>query len=301
MAHRTAAQNAIRALCARFGCLICALLVATSAHALPSTSSAPHLTVGLVSEHAAITPGQDFWIGVNFSLEPGWHVYWVNPGDSGEPPRVAWKLPAGFHAGAIQWPRPERIMVPPLVDYGYHGAVLLMARIHAAPDAPTGKPAELAADVSWVVCREVCIPGKAQLGRSLPVTRHAEINARQHAVFEATRRLLPKPAPAGWKTTARLEGDQFVITVENGHPTRPADFFPLAGQQIANAAPKRVEAFDRGVRIVVKTAEHLLRTPATLAGVLVLARGASYVIEAPIMPTAAPPSGDPRSSDPSRQ
>ena len=260
MAHRTAAQNAIRALCARFGCLICALLVATSAHALPSTSSAPHLTVGLVSEHAAITPGQDFWIGVNFSLEPGWHVYWVNPGDSGEPPRVAWKLPAGFHAGAIQWPRPERIMVPPLVDYGYHGAVLLMALIHAAPDARTGKPAEL-----------------------------------------ATRRLLPKPAPAGWKTTARLEGDQFVITVENGHPTRPADFFPLAGQQIANAAPKRVEAFDRGVRIVVKTAEQLLRTPATLAGVLVLARGASYVIEAPIMPTAAPPSGDPRSSDPSRQ
>lgn len=157
------------------------------------------------------------------------------------------------------------------------------------------------AAVSWVVCREVCIPGRARLGISIPVTQHAEINATQHAVFEATRRLLPKPAPAGWKATARFEGDQFVITVENGHPTRTADFFPLAAQQIANAAPKRVEAFDRGIRIVAKKAEELLRTPATLRGMLVFASGASYVIDAPIVPTAASPSGDRRSSPASRR
>ncbi len=278
--------------CTRFVCLIYALLVATGVHALPRTATAPHMKVELASEQATIAPGQDFWIGLNFSLEPGWHVYWVNPGDSGEPPRVAWRLPAGFHAGSIQWPRPERLTAPSLVDYGYRGSVLLMARVHAAPDALTGKPAELAADVSWVVCRELCIPGKARLGISLPVTQRPEVNATQHAVFDATRRLLPQPAPAGWTAATKVAGDQFVITVETGRPTRTADFFPLEARQIANAAPQQAEACDRGLRIAVRKAEELLRTPTTLQGVLAFPSGESYVIDAPIVSTAASPSAD---------
>lgn len=246
----------------------------------------------LASEQARIAPGQDFWIGVSFSLDPGWHVYWVNPGDSGEPPRVTWKLPADFQAGSLQWPRPERITLPSLVDYGYRGSVLLMAPIHVAPAARTGLPAELGADVSWVVCREVCVPGKARLGISLPVTRHAEIDAIRRTVFEAARRRLPKPAPTGWTATARVAGDRFVITVETGRPMRAARFFPLEGQQIANAAPQRADAFDRGIRIAVRKAEDLVRTPATLRGVLAFPSGESYVIDAPILPTTASPPTD---------
>jgi len=248
--------------------------------------------VELASERARIAPGQDFWIGVNFSLEPGWHVYWVNPGDSGEPPRVAWKLPPDFHAGSIRWPRPERITLPSLVDYGYRGSVLLMAPIHVAAMARTGRLAELGADVSWVVCRDVCLPGKAALGISLPVTQHAEIDATQRTVFETARRLLPKPAPTGWTATTRVAGDQFVITVETGRPIRAARFFPLEGQQISNAAPQRADAFDHGIRIAVKKAEDLVRMPATLRGVLAFPSGGSYVIDAPIESTTASPRMD---------
>src|SRR5262245_23295676 len=78
-----------------------------------------HLVVQLVSEQESIAPGQAFSVAIHFALEPGWHLYWTNPGDSGEPPRVEWELPAGFTAEPPQWPAPRRITTERFVDYGY--------------------------------------------------------------------------------------------------------------------------------------------------------------------------------------
>ncbi len=69
----------------------------------------PHLKVELISEQATAPPGQPLWVGLLFRLEQGWHIYWQNPGDSGEPPKIRWELPAGFVAGSIRWPQPIRL------------------------------------------------------------------------------------------------------------------------------------------------------------------------------------------------
>jgi thiol:disulfide interchange protein DsbD len=87
--------------------------------------------VDLIAEDAAIVPGQTFQAGFKFNLEKGWHVYWINAGDSGDPPRIQWKLPAGFEAGPIEWPAPVRLPVSSLMDYGYEDKVLLMVPIHS--------------------------------------------------------------------------------------------------------------------------------------------------------------------------
>src|SRR5262252_5456593 len=63
----------------------------------------------LVSEQDAFVPGEELLLGVRFILQDGWHTYWTNPGDSGEAPRIQWRLPAGFEASAMQWPYPERL------------------------------------------------------------------------------------------------------------------------------------------------------------------------------------------------
>jgi thiol:disulfide interchange protein DsbD len=60
-----------------------------------------------VSESDAVAPGKTFWIGLRQTIAPGWHTYWINPGDSGEPPQIEWALPAGFSAGDIAWPHPS--------------------------------------------------------------------------------------------------------------------------------------------------------------------------------------------------
>ncbi len=79
--------------------LVYVLLLLLSVPAWAAPISAAHLKVDLVAQDASITPGHTFQAGLKFDLEKGWHVYWINPGDSGEPPTVEWKLPAGFEAG----------------------------------------------------------------------------------------------------------------------------------------------------------------------------------------------------------
>src|SRR5262249_24294085 len=83
-------------------------LFACSALALAKGSGAQgtesHARVELVAEESAPRAGKPIWIGLLFHLDPGWHIYWQNPGDSGKPPKVYWELPSGWRAGAIRWP-----------------------------------------------------------------------------------------------------------------------------------------------------------------------------------------------------
>ncbi len=78
----------------------------------------PHGTVELIAENQSITAGHKLNLGLHFELEKGWHIYWVNPGDSGEPPRVTWQLPAGLAVVTKEWPAPRRLGVPSIVDFG---------------------------------------------------------------------------------------------------------------------------------------------------------------------------------------
>ena len=93
--------------------LLAACLAAAPRGAGAAWTGSPRVTVELVSEGDAIAPGKTFWIGLRQTIAPGWHTYWINPGDSGEPPQIDWALPAGFSAGDIAWPQPERIRVGP--------------------------------------------------------------------------------------------------------------------------------------------------------------------------------------------
>src|SRR5215469_5916074 len=107
------------------------LLVALFAMAPASTGrmaadpvQAKHARIELLSEHASVKVGSDLLLGVHFLLESGWHIYWVNPGDSGQPPVLKWQLPPGFAAGEIKWPVPEKLKRSTLADYGYQDDVV---------------------------------------------------------------------------------------------------------------------------------------------------------------------------------
>jgi thiol:disulfide interchange protein DsbD len=273
------------------------LLAAQFSYALTNSAKTAQLEVSLVSEQTSIQPGQEFWVGLDFKLQPGWHVYWINPGDSGEPPKIKWTLPAGFNAGSFQWPKPEKISVSTLVDYGYSNRVLLIMPMHAA--AKITKPADLVADVHWLVCREICIPGKAQLGLTLPVAASAQLDPAQHELFEATRKQIPQSAPAEWRTSTSAQGNDFVLNVETGEHEKSATFFPLMEQQIENGAEQKVESDTRGVQLRLKKSDGLTQTPATLQGLLMLGSGKSYLVDAPVsgvISSAAVPNSRPAQS-----
>src|SRR6266700_4267389 len=148
-----------------------AFLLATglSAHAVSNSADAAHLHVQLVVPPSTLSPGSTAVAGLYFKLEPGWHVYWKNAGDSGEPPRMKWTLPEGIAASLLQFPAPKRLPLGPLMDFGYEDEVLFPFELKVATNAKPG-PAVLHSKVDWLVCREVCIPGKAELETTRPVS-----------------------------------------------------------------------------------------------------------------------------------
>src|SRR5690242_15643372 len=135
------------------------LVMFTISAAILARAATQHATVELISRQTSVKPGSHVQLGVHFMLEKGWHIYWINPGDSGQPPSFKWHLPSGFSAGEIQWPRPERLQPnKELVDYGYGDEILLPLTIHTPPGISNGASVEFGAEAKWLVCREVCIP-----------------------------------------------------------------------------------------------------------------------------------------------
>ncbi len=129
------------------------LFLLAIATCLTPEAKAPHIQVALVTQEQTVAPGSACHAGIRFTMEPGWHVYWQHPGDSGEPPTIGWQVSAGWAAGAIAWPLPQALAMPPLMNYGYEHEVLLATSIQVDSAAPT-KSVALAAHVTWLVCAD---------------------------------------------------------------------------------------------------------------------------------------------------
>ena len=183
--------------------------------AAPSARAAPvePVSARLVPETAGIAPGATLWVDLHLDIAPGWHTYWRNPGDSGLPTTIDWKVPAHFRAGAIEWPAPKALQVGPLVNYGYEGTVLHLVTLDVPSDAKPGETAELAARADWLVCKETCIPDGADLKLALPIADRAEMNPQWSAAIASTRAALPRDLDGGWRAEARGEGQRNVLTL----------------------------------------------------------------------------------------
>ncbi len=275
-------------MCKRANCSLLFVAVLLSQVALAEGARAKHASVELLSREASAAPGSEVLLGLHFVLESGWHIYWINPGDSGQPPAVNWQLPAGFTAGEIQWPRPERMQSSPtLADYGYHGDVLLPVKLNVPQSATAGQAPGLTVDAKWLICREVCLPDHAQLKLVMPIAPSATVNPATAQLFARAEKLLPRPLPHNWKATAKSRKEEFLLSVDAGKRLARAEFFPLDPGQIDNAAKQRLQPTARGASIVLKKSDLLLKPIATLRGVLVLGDGTAFQLEAPVGTQAA--------------
>jgi thiol:disulfide interchange protein/DsbC/DsbD-like thiol-disulfide interchange protein len=256
-----------------------------------------HLTVELLPLQGSIQPGGNEQVGLHFTLDRGWHVYWVNAGDSGEPPSIKWTLPAGITAGAMQFPAPRRLPLGPLMDFGYEDEVLFPMTLSAGSTLKAPSTAKLSAHVNWLVCREVCIPGKTDLALPLQVAATAGLaDPGRQALFNRFRGRLPQPLPSSVKAVFGATPTGFALAV-TGHPGTGAEFFPLEQSQIENAAPQPVSPVDGGLEISLKKDENFRTQLAQLNGVLVLGDGTAYEIHAPPGALPAVASGGAPSTD----
>src|SRR5204862_7812598 len=133
---------------ARRALRLAAILAVVLAAALPASAAAPAngthpVTARLVPEAAGIAPGTDLWVDLHLDIAPGWHTYWRNPGDAGLPTEIAWELPAGFNAGEVAWPAPERFVLGTIGNYGYQGSADLLVPITAPAELNPGDTVHL--------------------------------------------------------------------------------------------------------------------------------------------------------------
>jgi thiol:disulfide interchange protein DsbD len=264
----------------------------------PGPVKASHLTAELVSLGPAIAPGGTQEVGLVLTIDEHWHVYWINAGDSGEPPKITWTLPEGVTAGPMQFPIPERLPLGPLMDFGYEEEVAFPVTISAASTVKPG-PIHLDAQITWLVCAQVCLPGKAHLGIDLtvqPGAPNVEQEPKLGALGEAMT-LIPTPLPAGAKISVAADKQQFELTLVDGKREKNAEFFPLKSNDgpfnedpadlIANAADQNIDSRRDGVRLYVKRSADLTTLPATLHGVFKLSDTVAYDVTAPVVQVEA--------------
>lgn len=239
--------------------LIAGVVMAMSAAKASDTLTTPHVTARLVPEVAAIKPGQSFTVALHQEIIPGWHTYWLNPGDSGEPTRLRFKLPGGFTAGPLHWPAPKRIEIPPLVNFGYESEATLLAEIRAPDTLDLDKPVTLAAHASWLVCEEICIPEEGELAVTLPVTADTPPpNEAARALFERARSAIPVALPGAARFA--VEGDRLTLALDEpgiAGAAKRAALFPAEDGIIRNAARQKIAKRDGALVLTTEAAWRL--------------------------------------------
>lgn len=207
----------------------------------------------LVADVSAVRPGQTFTLGVLFEMKPEWHIYWHNPGDSGLATSIRFDLPEGVKAGPLLWPAPMRFIQPgDILGYGYKGSVLLASRVFVPDDSDQGTSIAIRAQTRWLSCKDVCIPGTAELQWSLPVADTWEpANVPMFARWEETLPVeafsMGVQASAAGKLPKDGSPGSFTITLKSESALSRVEWFPYADPA--------VRIMDATVRATAQTAE----------------------------------------------
>jgi len=213
-----------------------------------------HVKITMMPERNTIVANDTLWILINEEIEPGWHTYWTNPGDSGAAPRIKWTLPEGFTAGDIEWPAPHKITLEGLVSYGYEGNAAIAQTI-AVPDTLPKGPLTLTADVEILVCKDICIPEKST--HTITINDPAAQAVDNETAVDAFVSALP--SKADWRGTYAIEGKDFVVRINGGVQADPKEvvlesfvLMPVEWGLVQNAAATRAEIKNNPYELVLR-------------------------------------------------
>jgi len=256
----------------------------------PGPVKAEHLTAELTSLAPQVAIGGSVQAGLVLTIEEHWHVYWINAGDSGEPPHITWTLPAGITAGTMQFPPPQRLPLGPLMDFGYEDGVAFPVLLSASPSMQPGK-VHLDAKVTWLVCSSVCLPGKAHLGLDIDVVRGSLPDPPLVGALGEAIKGLPKPLPAEMSATALGDAKEILLTLKTGGHEENAAFYPFDASVMQNAADQQVESRPDGIALRLERASDSTALPATLHGIVELSASEVYEVNPKVTPGVLPPPG----------
>lgn len=277
----------MRRLLFRFLILTGLLLAPAMAWAQAGPQRSERIEAELVSMSRWAAPGSTAVVAIRQDIQPGWHTYWRNPGDSGGATTLNWTLPTGVRAGEIVWPLPERQRLQGLVNYGYEGKVYLPVPVEIPADARSGSTLPLSVKALFLVCSaEMCVPDELTLNLDLPIREGAAPQDPAHGAAIA-RVLEQAPRPAGIAARATLVNGVLTLTATGG-PLAGKDpgasyFFPYASGTIDHAAAQTGSWGPNGLTLVLGAGGKVLSGGLTgpVSGVLATSEGAFEITAQP--------------------
>jgi thiol:disulfide interchange protein DsbD len=252
------------------GLLFCvsALPARTADSALAKTEQ---VEISLHAEVSRMASGKPFWVALQISHAPQWHTYWLNPGDSGQATEAVWTLPEGFMAGPLLWPVPKRLDAFGLTNYGFEGEIFLLTKITPPLKLAPSQTVNIIASTSWLVCKEVCVPGEALLGISLETGEKAALDPANKAIFSKARSALIKSGEdVGIRARLSKRSGKLAIQFEGLPVGGVVDFVPVTESVVDNHASPKVEGKGEAVTVTIPLAENALEEIEKIEGVVVM-------------------------------
>ncbi|WP_276592089.1 protein-disulfide reductase DsbD domain-containing protein, partial [Komagataeibacter melomenusus] len=248
--------------------LVANLPTAHAAQSDPVTST--RATATLVTDDDTYSPGRPLHVGLRLQLAPGWHTYWLNPGDAGDAPTLVVNAQGGAtgQASTIEWPTPRVLHDGPLTSYAYTGDVLLPVTLTPVAGEGDG-PLTLNAVADWLVCAEVCVPEHGTFSLSLP--RGAPQPSAQATAFAQAAAGRPVASPFAARVSAegimQLRGREL-----SPDSVRDAWFMPEVAGAIDQDAAQPLTVRDGVVQLVLHPGPEF-HGGANLSGIVVLRDG----------------------------
>lgn len=220
-----------------------------------------------------VEPGSTISVAVRLTPDKGWHTYWQNPGDAGRATQVAFSGIEGMQVAGPRWPVPEPLPEGELLTYGYGHSHTLLYDI-TLPTAPAGTELRLEARADWLVCKDICIPGWAELEQAIRLGPPSpQLNAD---VFAAAQKALPQEKIAQQGRMQIVDG-RLRLQLPESVLARPGELLP-AQQYLLNHAAGPVWSQQAPWRLtwpVLDPASTVL--PTRLSALLLERNGARWV------------------------
>jgi len=219
-----------------------AAFAANGATAAPASAWAEseHVAVRAISAADAVGGSGRVQLGLEFRMDPGWHIYWRSPGDAGYPPRADWSESVNLASAELSWPSPERITVLDLQTIGYSDRVVLPVAVRLRQPE---EPLAVRATVDYLACADICVPHVAVLALDLPAGP-ATPSAFAADIARAGE-AVPGAGPGGDITveeavlTGTPQRPELRVAIRSTAPLDAPDVFVEAEPPLAFGAPTR--------------------------------------------------------------
>jgi DsbC/DsbD-like thiol-disulfide interchange protein/cytochrome c biogenesis protein CcdA len=241
-----------------------ALLFASPALAQLPSQRANAIAPELVAETRAV-PGQSVDLAIVMHTRPGWHGYWLNPGDAGLPMRAEWSLPAGASVGPLRYPVPSRLTIAGLMNYVYERDHAILVRLNV-PAGATG-PIPIRAKLNWLACTDkICVPESGEVALDVQTSGMATSDGR----FNEWRGALPRPLGSPARFASAGDRIEVALALPASVPLGEPYIFPADAGVIDYAAR---QSFRRDGDTLIASLKARVPAPARLSGVLALGDG----------------------------